>query len=75
MFTSKDLAENIKRRTKEKGYTITQLLEKCELGENTINQLKQKQGLSCFSLLKIAECLECSLDYLMGRTDNPEVNK
>ncbi|MCI8673100.1 MAG: helix-turn-helix transcriptional regulator [Lachnospiraceae bacterium] len=26
-------------------------------------------------LVKIADHLECSIDYLMGRTDNPEINK
>ena len=75
MFTSTDLANNIKARAKAKGYTIEKLLNECKLGENTINQLKHKQGLSCFSLLKIAQCLECSIDFLMGRTDNPEINK
>ena len=27
------------------------------------------------TLLKIADYLDCSIDYLLGRTDNPEVNK
>ncbi len=27
------------------------------------------------NLAKIADCLDCSVDYLLGRTDNPEVNK
>ena len=27
------------------------------------------------NLVKIAEYLDCSVDYLLGRTDNPEVNK
>lgn len=26
-------------------------------------------------LIKIADYLDCSVDYLLGRTDNPEVNK
>lgn len=26
-------------------------------------------------LIKIANYLDCSVDYLLGRTDNPEVNK
>ena len=26
-------------------------------------------------LSKIADYLDCSVDYLLGRTDNPEVNK
>ena len=27
------------------------------------------------TLIKIADYLDCSIDYLLGRTDNPEVNK
>ena len=27
------------------------------------------------NLIKIADYLDCSVDYLLGRTDNPEVNR
>ncbi len=27
------------------------------------------------NLIKIADYLDCSVDYLLGRTENPEVNK
>ena len=27
------------------------------------------------NLIKIADALDCSIDYLVGRTDNPEVNR
>lgn len=27
------------------------------------------------NLIKISDCLNCSVDYLLGRTDNPEINK
>lgn len=27
------------------------------------------------NLVKIANYLDCSIDYLLGRTDNPEINK
>ena len=27
------------------------------------------------TLIKIADYLDCSIDYLLGRTDNPEVNR
>ena len=30
---------------------------------------------SCENLVKIADYLDCSVDYLLGRTDNPEINK
>ncbi len=27
------------------------------------------------TMIKIADYLDCSIDYLLGRTDNPEINK
>ncbi len=27
------------------------------------------------SLVKLADCFDVSVDYLLGRTDNPKVNK
>ncbi len=27
------------------------------------------------TLIKIADYLDCSVDYLLGRTDNPDVNR
>ena len=30
---------------------------------------------SAEKLEKLADCLDCSVDYLLGRTDNPEVNR
>lgn len=26
-------------------------------------------------LIKVADYLDCSVDYLLGRTDNPEINR
>lgn len=34
---------------------------------------KSKPGAE--SLIKIADYLDCSVDYLLGRTDNPQINK
>ena len=30
---------------------------------------------SMHNLVKIADYLDCSIDYLLGRTDNPKINK
>ena len=27
------------------------------------------------NIIKIADYLDCSVDYLLGRTDNPEINR
>lgn len=47
----------------------------CELNINTLSQISEKKGISSFSLAKIADYLDCSVDYLLGRTDIPEINK
>lgn len=31
--------------------------------------------ISSSNLMKIANCLGCSIDYLLGRTNNPDINK
>ena len=31
--------------------------------------------ISSLNLTRIADYLDCSVDYLLGRTDNPEINR
>ena len=31
--------------------------------------------MSCIALARIADYLDCSVDYLLGRTENPAVNR
>lgn len=75
MYNSQDLVSKIKKRAKEKNILIRDMLSACGLSINAISQISDKKGLSCFSLARIADYLDCSVDYLLGRTDNPEVNK
>ena len=75
MYRRKDLVYRIKYRARKKKILIKDMLKECELSINTINQITDKKGVSSFSLAKIADCLDCSVDYLLGRTDNPDVNK
>ena len=41
---------------------------------NTISQLSKGREISYVSFAKIADYLHCSVDYLLGRTDNPDIN-
>lgn len=75
MYFAQTLADNIKKQAKAKNVLIRDLLADCDLNVNTLSQISDKKGLSSFSLAKIADYLDCSVDYLLGRTDNPEVNK
>ena len=75
MYNSQELIIRIKERSKYKGVLIRDVLSACDLNINTINQISDKKGVSCFSLARIADYLDCSIDYLLGRTDEPEVNR
>lgn len=51
--------------------SIKVLLEECNLGVNTISELSKGKQISYISLAKIADKLDCSVDYLLGRTSEP----
>lgn len=73
MYNSHTLSTRIRSLVKEKGFVQKEMLSACELNENSLNQISDKKGLSSFSLAKIADYLDCSVDYLLGRTDNPNL--
>lgn len=68
-------SQRIKDRCKEKGYTIKRVLENIQISRNYMYDLKRGQTPSIISVEKIANYLDCSIDYLIGRTDNPDINK
>ena len=42
---------------------------------NTVNKISRGTDILTLNFAKIADYLDCSVDYLLGRTDNPEINK
>ncbi len=74
MYNSNSVAERIKIQTKSSGTTIKQMLEGVELGFNTMSNMKASMP-KADNLAKIADYLDCSIDYLMGRTENPQSHK
>ena len=75
MYNSHDLAISIKTRAAVKKISLKQMLIDCNLGSNTMSALYHGKSIAFDSLAKIADYLNCSVDYLLGRTDNPEINK
>lgn len=67
MFTSAQIADRIKFVCSQKGITIGGVLEKAALGRNTMANLKTSMP-KIDTLSKIADVLDCSLDFLTGRT-------
>lgn len=74
MYNSAKLHKRIKKQCEVKNITQKELLRKCDLGKDALNTISPTRGISCFSLCRIAEELDCSVDYLLGRTTNTEVN-
>lgn len=74
MYNSNNVAERIKERAKQKGISITAVLLFANLGRNTMANFKTSMP-KADNLARIADCLDCSVDYLLGRTDIPEVNR
>ncbi len=58
-----------------KNQSAEQMLKDCDLGVNAIRQINDTKGIASFSLAKIADYLNVSVDYLLGRTDNPQAHK
>ena len=75
MYNSQETIFRIKQRAKEQGIAILDLQAKCDLGRNAISQAaKSQDGMKARNLFAIAEVLNCSVDYLLGRPDNPTVS-
>ena len=75
IYKSLDMAEMIKTRTKQQGIAIKDMLSDLELGSNTMSNMRHNRMIAADSLARIADYLDCSVDYLLGRTDKPEVNR
>lgn len=76
MYNAQETAEKIKSLAKAKNVLIRDMLDECELSKNALSSmLSRGSWLQANNLAKIADYLDCSVDYLLGRTDKPEVNK
>ena len=69
------MASRIKDRAKMKKISLKTMLGELNLGINLISHLAKGQNITATNLAQIADYLDCSVDYLLGRTDNPEVNR
>lgn len=64
--------ERIKELAKKQGLSLNQLEEKLGYSKNTLYSLK-RQKVSTDRLQEIADFFQVSLDYLLGRTNNPKI--
>lgn len=72
-YVSSEVSEKIKRRLKEFGITAEEMLSELGMGKRTLQNYKASMP-KADNLAKIADYLDCSVDYLLGRTDSPTVS-
>ena len=60
-----------------KGISAYRLAKETHISESLFSKWKKNptSDISSSNLVRIADYLGCSVDYLLGRTDNPEVNR
>ena len=75
MFTPSEMAARISECAEEKGISVRALLMKADLGRNTLTHLRGGSSIGYDSLGKIALILGCSMDYLAGLSDVPNMEQ
>lgn len=75
LYNSPDMATRIKVRAKQLKRPLKEVLVSCGLGSNTLSHMLHGRSIASDSLARIADELDCSVDYLLGRTDNPAINR
>lgn len=73
MYNPQKSANIIKLQAKKQKISVNQLLLNCNLGKSTITKMSNGTDILTQNFQKIAENLDCSVDYLLGRTDIPQV--
>lgn len=72
MYVQQEIAERIKKRAKSCNIVLKDVLKKAGTGVNFVSHLSKGQEVSYLTLAKIADELDCSVDYLLCRTENPD---
>lgn len=75
MYNSQEIANRIKQIAKRQDVNIGEMLSDCGLGINTVSKIAKGTDILTLNFAKIADYLDVSVDYLLGRTDNAESHK
>ena len=69
--------ERILKILEERKVTGYRLSKEIGISDSLLSKWKEKPSSKIYSgiLVSIADYLDCSVDYLLGRTDNPDMNK
>ena len=65
------IKHRLKFEREKKGWSQKYLSEKTGIPSSNISRTKARNATGIYTLRKLADLLECTADYLLGRTDNP----
>lgn len=75
MYNPADTAERIKEYAKIQKVSVKQMLEDCDMNKNVLSTMLSRGSMpKADNIARIADYLDCSVDYLLGRTDNPKAH-
>ncbi len=76
MYIAKLTYERIVDLSEKKNIKIGEINKICSISKDTLSSAaKSKEGMKAKRLYDISELLDCSVDYLLGKTDNPNAHK
>lgn len=75
LYNPPDVVTVIKSVARSKKIQIKDMLSDVGLGLNTLSHMNHGKAIAYDSLARIADYLDCSVDYLLGRTDDPQSHK
>ncbi|MDE5884013.1 MAG: hypothetical protein K2H29_02900 [Oscillospiraceae bacterium] len=74
MKNSQEIAIIIKETAKSKKIAVGKMLSDCNLSVNTLSSMQSGGFFPRLEAInKIADYLDCSVDYLLGRTEEPKL--
>lgn len=69
MYNNEKVKERVKKRAEQQGRSVRNVLMSCGINTCYLVHLKGEQGIAAAYLYKLADELDCSTDYLLGRSD------
>lgn len=69
MYNNEIVKERIKTKSEQHGRSVRNVLMSCGINTCYLVQLDGDRGINGAFLYRIADELECSTDYLLGRAD------
>ena len=75
MYDTHNVAERIRETVSLRKVSASKMLADLGFGVNALYQFDKGRVMNCFNLALIADYLDVSVDYLLGRTDNPDSHK